>query len=195
MDFPRFVSELRSKGLNKVYNAINQAVITDLLSIATAFSATAAWTGVNGVPNVNAYDAIMAMAGQVDAATFSNSANVAIMSTTKYWRIQAIKDTTGNYLTMPNGLSNIRLVGNAGFGIDNVIVGDVKEYNLVMRGNPIIKIGLDGEDFSHNRRSVIVEQFYYNYIPTNRRTAIVKGQTFATVEGAIKYVAPVVPEG
>lgn len=195
-DFPRFVQEIQTKGIAKVLSEVNQTVLANIQTNATAFVPTSVWTGANGVPDANEYDAIMAMAAQVETSTYQNMANVAIMNTSKYWRINALKDGQYNYLQTPRVLANMRMVGNPSVGLDNIIVGDLKQYNLVMRGNPIIKIGLDGEDFSHNRRSVIVEQYFYNYIPANRRPAIVKGD-FATAKAAILYEAPepVVPEG
>lgn len=193
-DFPRFVQEIRTKGISKVLSEVNQGVLADLVSSATAFVPTAVWTGANGVPDANEYDAIMAMAAQVENSTYQNSANVAIMSTSKNWRINALKDGMYNYLQTPRILSNMRMVGNPAMDLDGIIVGDIKQYNLVMRGNPIIKIGLDGEDFSHNRRSVIVEQYCYGYIPTNRKSAIVGGD-FTTAKAAILYEDSGVGEG
>lgn len=190
MDFPAFTQKLQSEGIKEVLNKINQDIVIDLVAKAVPFVPTSVWTGANGVPAANEHDAIMAMASNVNNATFSNDANVAIMSTSKYWRIQALKDSTFNYLMPPKAVNQIRYVGNPAFGLDDVIVGDLTQYNLLMRGGVIVKIGLDDGDFRHNRYSTIVEQFYYNYIPAIRQPAIVKGTTFTAVKTAIEYVEP-----
>lgn len=185
LDFPELAQRAKNELVKDVLSQVNNVVSTDLLAQATTFAATAAWTGANGVVAPNEWDAIMAMAAQVETATFQNSANVAIMNTSKKWRINANKDTTNQYLNAPMILNQIRMVGNPAFGIDDIVVGDLKQYNLIMRGGIILKVGYVNDDLIHNRFTVVAEQFFFNYIPSSRKAAIVKGQTFATVKTAI----------
>lgn len=183
MDFPMLAQRAQTELRLDVGRQINNIVATDLLAQATAFVAPTAW--VANVPFVNDYDAIMAMAAQVEMNTFSDSANVALMNSAKKWRISAEKDTTGNYLDKPSILDGVRFVGNPAFVADNIVVGDLKQYNLIMRGAFIVKIGYVDDDLIHNRFTVVGEQFFFNYIPTSRKGAIVKGTTFTAVKAAI----------
>ena len=77
------------------------------------------------------------------------------------------------------------MVGNAGVGADDVIVGDFKQYNILLRGGLIMKVGYNGTNFAENKFSVVLEQYYFDYISTIRAKALVKGTTFATVKAAI----------
>lgn len=183
MDFPLLAQRAQAELSRDVIRQINSIVATDVLSQATTFTPPTAWA--NSVPFANDYDAIMAMASQVEMSTFADSANVAIMNSAKKWRIGAEKDTTGNYLNRPASLNGVRFVGNPAFGADNIVVGDLKQYNLTMRGSFIIKIGYVNEDLIHNRFTVVGEQFYFNWLPEARKGAIVKGQTFTAVKQAI----------
>jgi hypothetical protein len=46
-------------------------------------------------------------------------------------------------------------------------------------------VGYNGTDFGDNKFSTVMEQFYYDYISTVRKVAIVSGPDFATVKAAI----------
>jgi hypothetical protein len=48
-----------------------------------------------------------------------------------------------------------------------------------------VKVGYNGTDFAQNMFSVVIEQYYYDYISAARTPAIVKGPDFATVKTAI----------
>ena len=95
------------------------------------------------------------------------------------------KDLDSSYLNAPQVLNNISLVGNPGMGADDLLVGDFKQYNIMLRGGLIVRVGYNGTDFAENKYSVVMEQFYYDYISNVRKAAIVKGADFATVKGLI----------
>ena len=65
---------------------------------------------------------------------------------------------------------------------DAVVVGDLRQYHMVMRGGLIVKIGYNGTDFAENKFSVVMEQYYFDWISNIRKSAIVKGPTFADVK-------------
>jgi hypothetical protein len=95
------------------------------------------------------------------------------------------KETTGGYLNTPDILGGVSFIGNPDMAADSVIVGDFKQYNIILRGGLIVRVGYNGTDFAQNMYSVVLEQFYFDYISTVRKTAIVKGPDFATVKTAI----------
>ena len=186
-DFRSLQDDIMGKGRRDLRNGINSLVLTDLIAAATPYN-TAASFGT--VPFANDFDAIAAMAAQVDNATYGNNANAAIMSTFKKYRMGVEKAEDGNYLNRPAVLSGINFVGNPDMAPDEVVVGDLKQYNVIWRGGTIVKIGYNGTDFAENKFSVVMEQFYYNYISEARKSAIVKGPTFTAVKEAIAEVAP-----
>lgn len=187
-DFRSLQDDIMGKGRRDLRNGINSLVLTDLIAAATAYNTP---TEFGTVPFANDFDAIAAMAAQVDNATYGNNANAAIMSTFKKYRMGVEKAEDGNYLNRPAVLSGINFVGNPDMAADAVVVGDLKQYNVIWRGGIIVKIGYNGTDFAENKFSVVMEQFYYNYISEARKSAIVKGPTFTAVKEAI--IEPVAP--
>lgn len=182
LDFARLQSDILGKGRTDLINRINTAVLARIITAATAFSYNSAFTQV---ATANEFDAIAAMAAQVDNSTFGAMANAAVMSTFKKYSMGIIKDQRGNYLNRPDVLANMAFVANPGQSGDNVMVGDFKQYNILLRGGLIVRVGYNGTDFAENRFSVVLEQYYYDFISAIRAAAIVKGPDFATVKTAI----------
>lgn len=185
MDFARLQSDIMGKGRTDVINRINAVLLADLTSKATAYNTAAEFNGGVGITNVNDFDALAAMAAQVDNSTYGNLANAAVMSTFKKYNMGISKTTQGDYLNRPAVLDNLSFVSNPDMGADDVMVGDFKKYNILLRGGFIIRVGYNGTDFAENKFSTVMEQFYYNYMSAIHQPAIVKGATFSAVKAAI----------
>lgn len=185
LDFARLQSDILGKGRTDLINRINTAILARLITAATAYNTGTSFKGGVAVPDVNDFDVLAAMAAQVDNATFGANANAAVMSTFKKYRMGITKDNQGAYLNIPEVINKLAMVGNPAMGTDDVLVGDLKQYNILLRGGLIVRVGYNGTDFAENRFSTVLEQFYFDYIPTIRKAAIVKGTDFATVKTAI----------
>jgi hypothetical protein len=193
LDFARLQSDILGKGRTDLINAINTDVLSRIITAATAYNSGTAYktayggAGVGGAisTNYNDYIGIDAMAAQVDNDTFGQKANAAIMSTFKNHALNAQMDTQGRFLMPPPLLQSLAFVGNPAMATDDVLVGDLKQYNVILRGGLIVRVGYNGNDFANNMFSVVLEQFYFDYISAIRAKAIVKGQTFATVKTAL----------
>lgn len=185
LDFPRLQSDILGKGRTDLVNRINTAILGRIITAATAYNTATSFKGGVAVPDVNDFDVLAAMAAQVDNATFGAMANAAVMSTFKKYRMGITKDNQGAYLNIPQVISRLAFVGNPAMNADDVLVGDMKQYNILLRGGLILRVGYNGTDFAENRFSQVLEQFYFDYIPTIRKVAIVKGTTFADVKTAI----------
>ena len=186
MDFAQLESDILNKGRLDLINRVNAAILPNIISAATEYNTADSFKAGVAVSNANDFDAIAACAAQVDSATFGGSiANAAVMSTFKKYRMGISKDLDSSYLNAPQVLNNISLVGNPGMGADDLLVGDFKQYNIMLRGGLIVRVGYNGTDFAENKYSVVMEQFYYDYISNVRKAAIVKGADFATVKGLI----------
>lgn len=184
IDFERLQSDILGKGRTDLINRINTAVLTNVVSAATAYNSQASF-GTRSSEKVNDWIVLAAMAAQVDHTTFGANANAAIMSTYKKYNLGTTQDTEGRWIDVPNVLRNLSLVGNPGVGSDDVLVGDFKQYNILLRGGLIVKVGFNGTDFAENRFSTVIEQYYFDYISALRAPAIVKGTTFSTVRTAL----------
>lgn len=182
LDFARLQSDILGKGRQDLINRINAAILVRVTAAATAYNSSASF---GKVPHANDFDVLAAMAAQVDNATFGANANAAVMSTYKKYAMGVQKDNNGGYLNRPAVLNNLAFVGNPGQTADNIMVGDFKQYNILLRGGLIVKVGYNGTDFADNRFSVVLEQYYYDYISDVRKAAIVKGADFATVKALI----------
>lgn len=187
LDFARLQSDILGKGRVDLVNRINTAILARIVTAATAYNTSASF---GTVPGANDFDALAAMAAQVDNATFGANANAAVMSTFKKYRMGVNKDDTKAYLNRPSVIDNLAFVGNPGQAADDVMVGDFMQYNILLRGGLIVKVGYNGTDFAENKFSVVMEQFYFDYISAIRAAAIVKGPDFATVKTAINESQP-----
>lgn len=187
MDFARLQQNAISAARIDLVNRINTAILANVTAAATAYNTgTEFKAAINLGTSPNDFDAIAAMAAQVDSATFGAAqANAALMSTYKKYGIGLTKDEQKAYLNSPDVLSNLAYIGNPAMGADKIIVGDFKQYNVLLRGGMIMKIGYNGTDFAQNKFSVVLEQFYFDYISDIRKVALVKGPDFADVKSAI----------
>jgi hypothetical protein len=187
LDFPRLQSDIMGKGRTDLMNRIQSAIYARVRTAATTFSAgnATAYKGGSVVANANDFDALAAMSATVDSNTFGANANVAIMSTFKNYRMGMTKDTQGRYVDRPAVLDKLAFIGNPDVAADDVLVGDLKQYNVIMRGGLILRLGYNGTDFAENKFSAVLEQYYYDYISALRKPALVKGADFAAVKTAI----------
>jgi hypothetical protein len=186
LDFAQLESNIMENGRIDVINRVNSAILPNIIAAATAYNSAASFTAGTPISNANDFDAIAAMAAQADNATFGGArANAAIMSTFKKYRMGITKNTQGSYLNPPDVLAGLGFVGNPSMAADDVLVGDLKQYQILLRGGLILRIGYNGTDFAQNMYSSVLEQYYFDYISTIRKAAIVKGPDFATVKTAI----------
>lgn len=184
LDFARLQSDILGKGRTDLINRINTQVLANIITAATAYN-TAASFGTRPAANLNDYIVLAAMAAQVDNATFGANANTAVMSTFKKYNLGTTQSSDYKFIDVPPVLQNIAMIGNPAMAADNVLVGDFKQYNILLRGGLIVKVGYNGTDFAENKFSVVMEQYYFDYISALRTAAIVKGTTFATVKTAL----------
>lgn len=184
IDFERLQSDVLGKGRIDVINRINSAILTNIISAATAYNTQASF-GTRAAAAVNDWVALAALAAQVDNATYGANSNAAVMSTFKKYNLGTQQTSQYEWIDTPDVLRNLALIGNPAMGADDVLVGDFKQYNILLRGGLIVKVGYNGTDFAENRFSTVIEQYYFDYISALRQTAIVKGTTFATVKAAL----------
>ncbi len=188
MDFPRIEAQIMQNGTMDLMNRINSLVLPNVIAAATAYTAANGISfsgGPGNVTNVNDYDAIVALATQAKNNSFGAAPNAALMSTYKEGRIAVLKDTQGRYLNQPSYLDNVRMSGNPLISADDLIVGDLKQYNIILRGGMIVRIGLNGNNLIENKFTVVQEQLFFDYISQARKVALLKGPTFAAVKALI----------
>ncbi|RAJ28875.1 phage major capsid protein [Pedobacter cryoconitis] len=143
---------------------------------------------------VNEFDVLDAVGTQVDLA-FGNPNAVYIHPTTLQ-KMRAIKTTTGelvykDYLDLNGGglmVHNMKILPTTLVPVGEFLGGDMTAVNVLFREKLNIQIGLDGNDFTNNKKTILLEQRLVQFVSANDTQVIVKG-TFATALAALNKPA------
>ena len=157
-----------------------------LSEYATAFSAGSL---ANTIPFANELDVLEAVALQVKTAfglpnaVFVHPASVAA--------IKLIKDDSGrpvwkDYVTINGDLviSGMRVIETTAVTAGNFIGGDLSVVNVLKRDELGITIGLDGNDFTQNKKTMLLEKRLVQFVSANDTGVIVDGD-FTTAKAAL----------
>lgn len=158
-------------------------------SYATAFSAGSL---ANTIPMANEFDVLEAIAlqsklahGQPNAV-FVNPATVSAM--------KLVKDSDGkplwkDYVTVTGELvvSGMKVIESKAITAGDFIGGDMTVVNVLIRDEMGIQIGLDGNDFTQNKKTMLVEKRIAQFVSANDTGVIVTGD-FTTAIAALKTV-------
>jgi HK97 family phage major capsid protein len=160
-----------------------------LYQYATAFEAGSL---ANSIPFANELDVIEAIALQakiaygMPSAIFINPVTMAA--------IKLIKDSTGrpvwkDYVTIDGSMnvSGMRLIETVAVTAGNFIGGDLSVVNVLKRSELGITIGLDGNDFTQNKKTMLLEKRMVQFVSANDTAVLVKGD-FATAKAALLLV-------
>lgn len=156
-----------------------------LLPYSTLFDGGVGVTGgpglVGNVANANYYDVIRALALQVENS-YGIPTKVFVIPEIVA-QMELLKDNEGRYLLPPfksaNGttIAGIEIVSTValnGTGFD-FVGGDLSVVNVQFLEQANIQIGLDGNDFTHNLKTILVEQMLVQFVSANDTKVIVKG--------------------
>lgn len=165
-----------------------------IITYATPFDGGVGVSGGTGlvglVQNPNEYDVIRALALQVE-----NSYGIpyrVFVTPDTVAKMDVDKDTEGRYLLPPfksaNGtmIAGIEIVPtNAlqGTGVD-FVGGDLSVVHVEFLYQTNITIGLDGNDFTNNKKTILCEQELVQFVSANDTQVLVKGD-FATAKALL----------
>lgn len=133
----------------------------------------------NTVDDANEFDVIEAMAYQVEIAF--GVANVVFVHPSTVARMKMLKDSNGNYIyprwASPDGLNvaGVRVVSTTMVTAGNFIGGDLTVVNVLFREILNIQIGLDGNDFTQNKKTMLMEKRLVQFVSANDTNLIVSG--------------------
>lgn len=165
----------------KLYVKKSADVLADIITNATAFNLT----DFNGtVPSADIIDAIIVATAQSTLSGFQpkhivmHPVDIAKFQLAKSSNIPRVSTVAG--VMEVNGLKVIQsLQATKG----DFILGDFSKYRVRIYKEKLI-IGLDGNDLTENKRTIIGETRLIKYVSSNEKTSFVKG-TFATIQAAI----------
>lgn len=179
-DFPGLYTTIRRLMVSDCRLKIADLILSDLITATPAFS----YTGLNAkIDNADNFAAIKAAVVGAKVLYFNpnvlflNPADAAIMSLTK--------DSTGQYLVTPLSEMFDAIIEDPRITAGTFLLGDLSNYNVDFYGDIIVKIGYINDDLIRNQFTVVVEQFFFQYISSNKLGGLVKG-TFSTIKTALE---------
>lgn len=156
---------------------------------ATSFTGS---TLAGTVVSPNDFDVINAIALQVKKA--HGQANAVFVEQGVINRMLSNKGSDGHYI-LPQGVLvdangnlnvfGIRLIGTNALSTDAFVGGDLSVVNVRFRQGMRIQIGLDGNDFINNKKTILLEQRLVQFVSANDTAVLVKG-TFAAAKSTLE---------
>jgi hypothetical protein len=183
-DFPGLYTTIRRLMVGDCKLKIAQIILTNLLSAAPTFS----YTGLNAaIDGADDYAAIYA--ARTQAKTLYFNPNVLFLNPADDAKLALAKTPgSGELANYPlNDLFDAIIVDPA-ITAGTFLLGDLSNFNVDMYGDIIVKIGYINDDLIRNQFTVVVEQFFFNYISSNKLGGLVKG-TFSTIKTALETSA------
>ncbi len=125
------------------------------------------------------YDVIRAVALQSENA-FGLPNGIFVHPTT-IAAMDLAKDTQGRYLIPPflsasgKMISGMEIIGTNALGADEFVGGDLSVVNVFFTQDMTVQVGLDGNDFTNNKKTILVEQELVQFVSANDTQVIVKG--------------------
>jgi hypothetical protein len=161
--------------------------LTGLKTYATTFSAGALAALVD---NANEFDVLNAMALQVEVANGIPTAVFVHPSTIA--KMKTLKSTSGEPLykqytdfTGEMTIYGMKVISTTAVTAGEFIGGDTSVANVLFREGLSIQIGRDGNDFTQNKKTILVEQRLVQFVSANDTPVIVKG-VFSTAKAALE---------
>jgi hypothetical protein len=184
-DFPKLLSTIKSLMSIDVRNEMNDIILADMITNASAY----AYNGLdNSVDNADDYAAIGAAVAQLQS--LYKVPNVLVLNPADAWRMKLTKGTDGHYIMPPfswNGQTYEfgTVIVDPRVAIGNFFIGDGNAYNVDLKGEIQVRIGYNQDDFIKNQYTMIVEQYFYNYISEAKKSGFIYAN-FAVVKADIE---------
>lgn len=189
---------LRNKLITRLFLRIDSQVLvgggtgTDLNGIYTQATAFAAGTFALAVDNANDVDSLVVAANQIRLANHNGSLTIMMhpsdVTALKLIKLSASDKRYVDRLMQVGStmrLDGMPIVETTAMTAGNFLIGDLSKALIAEKGGIMVEVGLDGNDFTNNMRTIIGEWRGEVIIENNDTTAFVKG-TFATTNAALE---------
>jgi HK97 family phage major capsid protein len=163
-----------------------------MTSVASAFIAPSELADYYDMPNI--YDVINAVATQIRLANFKGQLT-AVLNTVWAAKMKGIKNSEGDYIVppfvTPDGMQvgEVRIVFSNKIANTDILLGDLKKFNVVISEGVSYDEGYENDDFSKNLVSRKLEAFLGTYLKASDVPAIVH-DTIANVLTDIEKPTP-----
>lgn len=171
-------------------NAADNTKFDGLQTVGGAFIVPTGLAGYYTFANI--YDVVMAVAVQVRLAYFKGPLT-AVLNIVWMAKMAGIKDAEGRYVIAPfvtpdgKKIGEVNVVFSTKIDAGDIIVGDLKKFNLVIAEDVMYDEGYENDDFSKNLVSKKLEAFSGSYYKLSDAGAIIYDQ-IATILTAIEVV-------
>jgi hypothetical protein len=165
---------------------INDQLLADILAIAPLYTLTS----LNGqILNPDKFAAIGAAICQIQSLYFNP--NVLVLNPADAWAMKLIKDDNGRYQMPPfafngNQFEFGNVITSPLIDAGNFLIGDGKMYDVDMKGDLIVRTGYNGNDLITNELTLLVEQYFFSKISSNRIGALCYGNFDTIIEAIAK---------
>jgi len=164
--------------------------LNGIINQATAF---AAGTFANTVDNANDIDSLVVAMNQIEIANqaveglqiMMHPSDVAALklvklSATDKRYVDRLIDAAGQL-----SLDGVPIIKNTNITVGDFLVGDFSKATIVQKSGIMVEVGLDGNDFTNNTRTILAEWRGQLFVQNNDTTCFVTG-TFATTNAALE---------
>lgn len=199
MHAPSVITDFAEHANNLIEQKIDDKIL-DGVESSTEFDGLQSVSGAFIVPTglagyytyANIFDVVMAMATQVRLAYFKGPIT-AVLNTVWMAKMAGIKDQEGRYVIAPfvtpdgKRIGEVNIVFSTKIDPADILVGDLKKFNIVMSEDVMYDEGYENDDFSKNLVSKKLEAFLGSYFKASDAGSIIYDQ-IATVLTAIEQV-------
>ena len=200
-DLPQLISYIQTNLMRRMDLKVEDGLIAgdglsnNLKGIEEYATAFAAPTGLAAaVVDANELDVLEAVALQVKLA--HGSANTIFVNPSTVAKIKLIKDAGGNpvwknYVTIDGSLviSGMQVVETTAITAGEFVGGDTSVVQVRFRDEIGITIGLDGNDFTENKKTMLLEQRLVQFVSANDTQLLVKGDFDSAITALDKLLS------
>jgi hypothetical protein len=197
-DLPYLSSQVRSLLQLDLVRAFDDQIQADVIANASPFDFTTAGIGgynlgalQKSIYDATLWDALISMGLYPRINNFIP--NVSLLNPITWGKMQMGKDTVGRY-NYPSDALIARInaqIGNKLFP-DFSIVGDLKQFKVLVYQDFVLKMGWINDDFIRNQFTIVAEVRFHDYISTARKKAIVYGEAKWIAEQLNTNTQPIV---
>jgi hypothetical protein len=181
-DLPYLSSQVKTLLQLDLVRAFDDQIQADVISNASPFDFTTAGIGgynlgalKGSIYDATLWDALTAMGLYPRINNFIP--NVSLINPITWGKMQMGKDTVGRYNYPSDDLiSKINAqIGNKVWP-DFALVGDMKQFKVMIYKDFVLKMGWINDDFIRNQFTIVAEVRFHDYISAARKKAIVYGE-------------------
>lgn len=185
-DLPQLISYIENNLMKRMDIVVENQLLTgnglgdNLKGAKTYASAFTGGSSALKIDNANEFDVISALSLQCQEANgmpnavFVHPQTLTLMKTLK-------SSLDGQYLyprwADADGLliDGLRVIPSLAVTVDEFIGGDLSVLNVLFREELALQIGLDGNDFINNKKTMLVEKRLAQYVSANDTAVLIKG--------------------